>query len=116
MTISTQPTPPTALDLIKDFYQSVGNRIDDIEKDPHASCEVHEYSYKLGAEHAFADSISLLEREKLVAEENTKGSKIPKAVVVVGVAGAVYVGWPHLKVARRKAQVKLNELRQEMKR
>lgn len=116
MTITTQPAQPTALDLIKEFHQRVGDRLEDIEKDPYASREVHEYSYKLGAEHAFGDSISLLEREKLVAEENTKGSKIPKAVVVLGVAGAVYVGWPHLKVARRKAQVKLNKLRREMKR
>lgn len=115
MTVTTQHTPPAALDLIKGFAKAVNDHLDDIETDPNANLDLHDYSYNIGAAHAFEDSISLLERDKLLAKQNAKGLKVPKAVAVVGLAGAVYVGWPHLKVARRKAQVKLNKLRQEMK-
>lgn len=98
---------PSALLKIQTYRNNVFNRLDDIETDPNADLSAQEYSYHVGALHAFDDSIGLINNE---AGSNAGGmSNKKKVAIVVGVAGVAYMAYPAVKIKARKLRESLRE-------
>lgn len=101
----------TPLNKISQWHTNVSQTIDDMETDPETDLHLHEYSYYVGAEHAFADSLGIL-RQCEAEAEGKRLSKTEKLALAAAAAGIAYLVYP---AAKSVLELKTRKLRKSFR-